>query len=382
MTSTFTFSKNSFAERLRAFDPAWRFALAAFIAARAWFLIWPLVISTIMPMAVQNLDLFGTPVVAAFDLASNERYVFSRQVDGAILSFRLGDPGNVADLQTGSEWSLRNGLALSGPYAGRRLGPSSYDSEDLYPYHGVAPDPNPLLGVWQRFDANWYLDIAEGGYSATGGSAVYFPLYPIAIRLVGDLLSGRELLAALLISNLSVIVALVLLYKISSDLVGASGARRALVYLAMFPTSFFFLAPYTESLFLCLSLATLYSALRGRMLGAGLLGALAALTRLQGVVLMLPLIYIWWAERGKLAWSKKETNRTLFPRILHFCSALFDSHFLVLLLIPLATASFLLVTNLSLLASYEGQLHARFVLPWDNLTRFNRFDRAAQREHS
>jgi hypothetical protein len=38
-----------------------------------------------------------------------------------------------------------------------------------------------------------------------------------------------------------------------------------------------------------------------------------------------------------------------------------------LLLIPLATAAFLAFTNLSLLSSYVGELHARFVLPWDNL---------------
>jgi hypothetical protein len=36
-------------------------------------------------------------------------------------------------------------------------------------------------------------------------------------------------------------------------------------------------------------------------------------------------------------------------------------------LIPLATLIFLSFTNLSLINSYTGELHARFVLPWENL---------------
>ena len=63
-------------------------------------------------------------------------------------------------------------------------------------------------------------------------------------------------------------------------------ARRAVLYAAVFPTAFFFLAPYSESLFLLLVLLSFWSARRGRWAMAGATGALAALTRNLGVLVV------------------------------------------------------------------------------------------------
>ena len=56
---------------------------------------------------------------------------------------------------------------------------------------------------------------------------------------------------------------------------------------------------YAESLFLVLVLGAFLAAERGRVLLAGVLLALATLTRLQGAVLIIPLAWILWENAGR-----------------------------------------------------------------------------------
>jgi hypothetical protein len=338
-------------EHWRAIDPAWKFAFIAYLTARVALSAWAFVVATLFPVVAQNLDLFGAPVLAVFDLASGERYAYSREVEGAALTFRVGDPGFVIDTQTGSVWLLRVGRAVSGKFAGRTFAASSYPIEEVFPYRGVAAEQNLLLSVWQRFDTNWLLKIAQRGYS-DDGSTVYFPLYPFLTRVV-SIVGGDSMFAALLISNLALIGALAMLYRLGEALFDTSSARRVIAYWLLFPTAFFLMAAYTESLFLFLTLAAFDSAHRSRWIIAALFGALAALTRLQGVLLVIPLAWMWWQNDRRLP--------TADHCIAHVIGCT------PLLLIPLATAAFLAFTNLSLLSSYVGELHARFVLPRDNL---------------
>jgi Gpi18-like mannosyltransferase len=121
----------------------------------------------------------------------------------------------------------------------------------LYPvpvgyYHGVPPVPsgiaNYLLGVWQRGDTLWYSTIAMNGYSPGDGSTVFFPLYPLLMRLLGRyLLSGNYLLAGIFVSNTAYLFALVYLYKLTELEFAPEVALRAIIYLSAFPTAFFFL---------------------------------------------------------------------------------------------------------------------------------------------
>jgi len=232
-----------------------------------------------------------------------------------------------------------------------RLNPPTAPDPLLRPYQGVEPIMGGwaelVLGVWQRFDTLWYLKIATHGYSPEDGSIVYFPLYPLLIRAGGKILLGNYLLAALIISNLAYVGLLFYLYRLTTSLLEEETARRTVVYLAIFPTAFFFLAGYTESLFLLLTLAAFWYAHQKRWWLAGILGFLASLTRLQGVILILPLLYFYF---------KRE--RQVRPALL------------ALFLIPLGSASFLLYQNslgASLLDVYQSHLHAQFVLPWDNI---------------
>ncbi|MCX7840952.1 MAG: DUF3179 domain-containing protein [Anaerolineae bacterium] len=127
------------------FGEAWKFALGAYLIARVALSVWAFIIATLFPTVVQNLDLFGAPVLAVFDLTTGERYAYSREIDGTVLTFRtdesfvlrlpssvLRPPSSVTDTQTGSVWSLREGRAVSGVYAGRALAASPYSVEDIF----------------------------------------------------------------------------------------------------------------------------------------------------------------------------------------------------------------------------------------------------------
>ncbi len=161
---------------------------------------------------------------------------------------------------------------------------------------GQAQLHDRLLAPWQRFDAFWYLTIAAHGYGAHDGSTVYYPLYPLLIKALTPLVGGNAMLAALLVSNLCFAALLVVLYAFVAERHGEAAARRTLLLLCVFPTASFLLGAYTESTFLLLTVGCLLCAERERFLLAGLLGLLAALTRIQGAVLALPLL--WLALQG------------------------------------------------------------------------------------
>jgi len=154
------------------------------------------------------------------------------------------------------------------------------------------------VDVWARWDSNWYLRIAESGYSWPSSTPAFFPGYPLLVAAVGRVLGDRFLLAGLLASLTACAVSFVLLHQLVRERLGPRDASRAVLYLAVFPTSFFLAAVYGESLFLALALATFVLAERGRLGWAVVVAGLALLTRAQGVALLPPLaIFAWRSER-------------------------------------------------------------------------------------
>ncbi len=167
---------------------------------------------------------------------------------------------------------------------------------------------------FERFDALWFLRIASTGYIDGDGSAAFFPGYPLAIRGVSWLMGGHPLAAGLLISNLAFLAALGVLYFLTRSELSEDHARRAVLYISIFPTAFFFLAPYSESLFLLLAITALWGARRRRWAVAGVCGALAALTRNVGLVLVAPLAWEamhQWREARERGEPAGEANSRL-----------------------------------------------------------------------
>ena len=156
-------------------------------------------------------------------------------------------------------------------------------------------DAGLLVDVWARWDSVWFLRIAEDGYGATEqAAAAFYPLYPLLVGLLGRVLLGHYVLAGVLISLAACLGAFVLLDRLTLPRLGDDGARRAVLYLAIFPFALFLGAVYSESLFLVAALASFWFAERGSFLGAGVTAGLAWLTRPLGVALLPALVLFAW----------------------------------------------------------------------------------------
>ena len=168
-----------------------------------------------------------------------------------------------------------------------------------------------LSAFWQRFmerfttagDAVHYLTLARQGYLAEGETAkciVFYPLYPLAVRLFHTLLSPFSVSwegAALAVSWICWGGAGAAMLVLAGQDLKREQAIAAAALMALYPFSFFALGAYTESLFLLLCLLCMIAARRQDWLWAGVWGALAALCRNQGLVLFLPLLYLWLRAR-------------------------------------------------------------------------------------
>jgi len=141
---------------------------------------------------------------------------------------------------------------------------------------------HPLHG-WAHWDGRWFLLVAKSGYSAAGAPAFY-PLYPSTVKLSAAALRDSAA-AAEVVSALCFVAAAYVLYRLVAHEFGPRVAVFTVAFLAVAPTSFFFQAAYSESLFRLLSVGSLRLAQRRRWLLAGVVGLLACLTRASGVVL-------------------------------------------------------------------------------------------------
>jgi hypothetical protein len=159
----------------------------------------------------------------------------------------------------------------------------------------VTHDLGAVTDVWARWDSVFFLRIAEHGYEHLARSATaFFPLYPATVGLLGRVLLGHYVLAGILVSLAAGLASFVLLYRLAEGRLGAEGARRTVLYLALFPMALFLQAVYSESLYLLLSVAAFLLAERRRFLTAGLVCGLALLTRPVAVALLPALALIAW----------------------------------------------------------------------------------------
>jgi hypothetical protein len=209
-------------------------------------------------------------------------------------------------------WGSRLVVFLSGVVAVAQFGnqpvASVYDPDRLSSPFGYFA--NLLVSPFARFDSTWYLAVAKWGYGPqTSGIPLsppqgiarmnFFPLYPLLIRIFGFVLRS-DLIAGIVISLICFAAALWLLYKLVALDFSAKVAETTVLLVAFCPMAFFFSAVYTESLFLMLSLGCIYCARRDRWLYAGLLGVLASATRIEGVILVVPLAMLLWPRRRSL----------------------------------------------------------------------------------
>lgn len=173
-----------------------------------------------------------------------------------------------------------------------------------FPYANTSLIPTGLPAwIWGfgNFDGVHYLRLAQDGYKAEFSQA-FFPLYPLFIHIFNVIPKNSFLdirtyvdpgyfYTALILSNAFFLLALILFYKLIRIDFNQKVAFRSLILLIVFPTSFYFGAVYTESLFLFLSLGALYFLRKNNFLVSGVFGALATATRIFGL-LLLPVLLI------------------------------------------------------------------------------------------
>jgi Gpi18-like mannosyltransferase len=183
-------------------------------------------------------------------------------------------------------------------------------------YHREQPR---WLEIWARWDSEWYLLIAEKGYSSQevfrnqgGGrylpqeTSKFFPGYPLAVRLVSTIVRNG-VFAGFIVSNTFCILFLWyfcrLCPKLSSD---PDSSFRSACYYIIFPTSFFLSAVYSESMFLAAAVAAFYYIEDRRLFPACVCCGIAILTRSQGFLLLAPLVWLAW-----LRFPEKKTQAAL-----------------------------------------------------------------------
>ncbi len=164
----------------------------------------------------------------------------------------------------------------------------------------VDPDVPALSNLWRvmsNFDGNHYLAIAQNGYEPF--RQAFFPLYPWAIAFSSSLFHLPLIISALLISRISFCFGLYVVYKLfqkdwpSFSVKGVKNTPAVLLFfgsIIFFPTAMFYGAVYNDALFFFLSGLTLLAGRQRKWFVAGICGALATLTRLNGLALWFFLI--------------------------------------------------------------------------------------------
>lgn len=197
------------------------------------------------------------------------------------------------------------------------------------------------LDIWNpgSFDAQHYLSIAENGYRTEGDARlllVFFPFYPLLIRLLGGLV-GNYLVSGLIVSNLCFVLAGFVLYELILPDYGRETAIRTVKFLCLTPATVLFSAPMSDSLFLLISVLTVYLTRKKRYVCASVTGFFAALTRLPGVLLVIPVLFeaisdwssVWYA-------GVTEDTKTTLKRV---------GQILSVLIIPLGFGVYLFINR-------------------------------------
>ena len=185
-------------------------------------------------------------------------------------------------------------------------------SYQRYLDQGYFLSPKWWIDIWCRWDSEWQLSIVKWGYVApkelgTGYSNIaFFPLYPYLIKLLTFWLPKRfqtesvYLLVGLVVSNICLLLALYGLSKLTERLFPGHTSEFLPVLILSLPCAFYFSAFYGESLFFCLIVYTLILAESGKWHWSALCAAGAALCRPHGVLILLPVI---WLYMSRIKWD-------------------------------------------------------------------------------
>lgn len=189
-------------------------------------------------------------------------------------------------------WRVSLFIIGSGAGAIFRYTPSFPYARDLLPSYGLPQ----WLYSWANFDGVHYLTIAEKGYVGTGLIQAFFPVFPLLMKSL-TWVTSNALISGLLIANGAALLLIIAWYYFLRRSFKAPTAWLGVFILLLFPTSFFFGAVYSESLFLGLVIACFIAADRRQWWLAALIAAVASATRIVGVLLVPALLVELYVQR-------------------------------------------------------------------------------------
>lgn len=219
-------------------------------------------------------------------------------------------------LAVGAIWlATRLVVVIAGAYGARSARTALSARAQCGPQQLFCPDPGlPGFNLWgipralyvmaTQWDASWYRAVLQQGYHAPGYLSLakgFYPGYPLLAGIVywpATLLhhgSGSLLgpVALMIVSNISLAIALWALWQLYEPLLGRSATLAGCAFFLAAPGSMFLSAAMSESSFIAASALSLLAAHRGRWVAAGLAGAVACLVRPHGVLLAVPLAMLW-----------------------------------------------------------------------------------------
>jgi hypothetical protein len=160
----------------------------------------------------------------------------------------------------------------------------------------------PFVGLWQRWDACWYSKIATFGYETGADSVAFFPLLPALMHVAAIPFGGDVAIGGLIVSGGAYVLGITGLIRLVTRDFDIAVARRTALFISVAPGALFLFAPFTEALFLALTVWAILAARERRWWLATAVALLAGLTRIQGLLLALPLAWeAWCAWRDRHA---------------------------------------------------------------------------------
>lgn len=205
--------------------------------------------------------------------------------------------------------AIKTLMAVGGVYFAKHGQLSLRDYQRNYHHHRligryVNPAAFNFFELWVASDAQWYLAIAEDGYPtrerfknqgrSRGPKLIantderlkyaFFPLWPVTIRVARWVIRDWYA-AAYVAANLLSLAALMLLFRLLAQKMSRQAAFWSVVLLAASPFAMFLHVPFTESLFLLLSVLTFQACAARRWWLAAVWVGLALVTRPNGLAL-------------------------------------------------------------------------------------------------
>lgn len=189
-----------------------------------------------------------------------------------------------------------------------------YDKfQEQFPYKFQLYHFNPYIPVFllkfANYDGAHYLHIAHNGYRSLEQS--FFPLFPLLISLLSKIFENSYFLEGFFLANICFAIGFYLFHKYLTTLFKNNTTLWILLFLLVFPTSFFFTTVYTEGLFFLLAVSLFYFLQTKKYALAAIVAFLASLTRLVGVFLFIPILLFLVAENKEMFVQKSAIKSKL-----------------------------------------------------------------------